>query len=432
MLRVGSWVILFLFISIVGCGDVEKPASLSSSPPTTVSAEVAGADVQAISPADLDKLRSLGYASYVDQKLDKRLAGGNAIDRERSQPGYNLYSVRPLCVAKLIDADGETMRTWRDPVGRHWSNCELLANGDLLVVGTSREDPPEESKTNGNRYLARYSWDGRLVWRKWLAAHHDVELTPSNELAVLTRKYRRINEIDPKMDVIDEQITLLDQQGTVLRQSSIYDLLKSDSQIFCFQKVKVNLQSKGRDQIDLLHTNSLEWMRRPELEAKSSIYSSKNVLICMRHQDSVAIVNMELQQVVWAWGQGELSAPHDANVLDSGHILIFDNGLSRNWSRVIELDPVRQKIVWQYKGLNLKDFYTAARGSNQRMPNGNTLIAESDRAHAFEVTYDGEIVWEYYSPDLGENGKRATIVRMKRYEISFNDPASPQIRSIGG
>ena len=432
MLWARSWVTLFLFISIARCGDADEPASLSSSPPTTVSVEVAGADAQTISPADLDKLRSLGYASYVDQELDKRLTGVISIDQERSQPGYNLYSVRPLCLAKLIDADGEAIRTWRDPSGRHWSNCELLANGDLLVVGTSRDDPPEESQTDANRYLARYSWDGRLIWRKWMATHHDVELTPSNELAVLTRKHRRINEIDPKVDVIDEQITLLDQQGAVLRQSSIYDLLKSDSQIFCFQKVAVSQEGKERDQIDLLHTNSLEWMRRPELEAKSSIYSSGNVLICMRHQDSIAIVNMELQQVVWTWGQGELSAPHDANVLDSGHILIFDNGLSRNWSRVIELDPVTQKIVWQYKGPNLKEFYTAARGSNQRMSNGNTLITESDRAHVFEVTSDGKIVWEYYSPDLGEDGKRATIVRMKRYRISFNDRASPHIQAIEG
>ena len=55
-------------------------------------------------------------------------------------------------------------------------------------------------------------------------------------------------------------------------------------------------------------------------------------------------------------------------------------------------------------------------GSAQRLPNGNTLIAETDRGHAFEVTKDGEIVWEFYTPvevRWGIEGRPA-IYRMTR------------------
>ena len=57
------------------------------------------------------------------------------------------------------------------------------------------------------------------------------------------------------------------------------------------------------------------------------------------------------------------------------------------------------------------------------MPNGNTLITESNKGHVFEVTRDGEIVWEFYSPyiDLIKK-KRAVIYRMMRITDPENYP----------
>jgi hypothetical protein len=37
-------------------------------------------------------------------------------------------------------------------------------------------------------------------------------------------------------------------------------------------------------------------------------------------------------------------------------------------------------------------------GSSQRLSNGNTLIIESNDGRAFEVTAEGEVVWEFYNP----------------------------------
>src|SRR5262245_65643091 len=37
-------------------------------------------------------------------------------------------------------------------------------------------------------------------------------------------------------------------------------------------------------------------------------------------------------------------------------------------------------------------------GCAQRLPNGNTLITESSFGRFFEVTKEGEIVWEYVNP----------------------------------
>ncbi len=50
------------------------------------------------------------------------------------------------------------------------------------------------------------------------------------------------------------------------------------------------------------------------------------------------------------------------------------------------------------------------------MPNGNTLITESDYGRALEVTPDGETVWEFYSPfSAGENDEYiATLMEVVR------------------
>lgn len=119
--------------------------------------------------------------------------------------------------------------------------------------------------------------------------------------------------------------------------------------------------------LDLLHTNSIEFMRRPELEARSPIYSRNNVLVSIRHQDSVAL---------------------------------FD------WK--------------QYRG-EAEGFFRVSQGSSQRLPNGNTLLANSNSGEAFEVTPEGEVVWRFLNPASNAEEKRATFVRIKRYPLKLVD-----------
>ncbi len=174
--------------------------------------------------------------------------------------------------------------------------------------------------------------------------------------------------------------------------------------------------------LDLVHANSVEFLRRPDLAAEHPLYALGNLLISTRHQDRVLVMNWESGELVWSWGEGELLGPHDATVLDGGNLLIFDNGLGRGWSRVLELDPRRGEVVWQYQAPEPTDFYTASRGSSQRLPNGNTLIAESDRGRAFEVTPEGEVVWSWINPDRDERGRVTTVVRMKRLPLEYVEP----------
>jgi hypothetical protein len=72
-----------------------------------------------------------------------------------------------------------------------------------------------------------------------------------------------------------------------------------------------------------------------------------------------------------------------------------------------------ESIEWEYRASPPEMFYSQIKGSNQRLPNGNTLICESQNGRAFEVTRDKEIVWEFYNPEI-KKGKRGSIYRMMR------------------
>jgi hypothetical protein len=110
-----------------------------------------------------------------------------------------------------------------------------------------------------------------------------------------------------------------------------------------------------------------------------------------------------------------------AGLPGAGNILILDNGgyggygapnpgaptginnALRDHSRVIEINPLTLKIVWEYtaKKAGYRDncrFYSDYVSSAQRLPNGNTLITEGAFGRLFEVTPKYKTVWEYISP----------------------------------
>ena len=102
-------------------------------------------------------------------------------------------------------------------------------------------------------------------------------------------------------------------------------------------------------------------------------------------------------------------------------MLVFDNQGRETRSSVVELEPLSGEIVWRYPGGKEGEFYSATCGTSARLPNGNTLVTESDNGRAFEVTPAGETVWEFYNPArAGENNDLvATLFEMARVDQNF-------------
>ena len=106
---------------------------------------------------------------------------------------------------------------------------------------------------------------------------------------------------------------------------------------------------------------------------------------------------MHKRRVAWA-ALGPWRIQHDAEFLDNGHLLLFDNHGWGKGCRVIEYDPVTQAIPWVYSDADSGPFHAAFRGMKQRLPNGNTLIVDPDNRRLFEVTRGKELVWENFCP----------------------------------
>ena len=111
-------------------------------------------------------------------------------------------------------------------------------------------------------------------------------------------------------------------------------------------------------------------------------------------------------------------------VIATGRILLFDNLGLLDRSRLIELDPLSGELVWTWQTPEPGEFFSHCCGSNQRLPNGNTLVTESEKGRAFEIDPAGRLVWEYWNPhrvqdpEDGEE-KIATLFDVVRLPADF-------------
>src|SRR5690606_8445260 len=151
--------------------------------------------------------------------------------------------------------------------------------------------------------------------------------------------------------------------------------------------------------------------------------SAGDLMVCLRNLHLTAIVSPDSGKVVWAT-TGPWHFPHDPDPLDNGRIMIFDNIFAdgpRAGSRVIEFDPLTQAIDWAYSGSDDEPFVSDVRAASQLLPNGNVLIAESDRGRIFEVTRRGEIVWEFINPVRGGENKELVPIVCGVARYSFDE-----------
>jgi len=362
----------------------------------------------AVSDEDRAQLQALGYVDTSREIADRSVAGVIVHDAAAVQPGYRLYSAGAACEADLIDVRGTVVRNWRGKPCSKWSHAQLLPGGHLLVVGVPSAKPgsaPEPS------FLLRQSWDGREVWKLPIRAHHDATYRPDGSILALALASVQNARVYPDGPVVDNPIVRITPRGTPARSTSFLTALKTHVGRCRF----IDPVVPQRGAPDPLHINSILWIDRPDLAARHPIFNRTLVMLSMRHQDCIYLLDWARKKIVWDWGMGELDGPHDATLLENGNVLVFDNGMVRGWSRVLEIDIETGRIVWEYSGAADEPFYTAGRGSSQRLPNGNTLIAESGKGRAFEITKSGRIVWEFFDPRYIDD-RRVAIVRMRHYD----------------
>lgn len=346
----------------------------------------------------LKQLQSLGY---VDGTYDPRSERKNVIlyRRGKTYDGYNFYSSRRQRGANLVDMKGKTIHRWRASHKGNWQHVELLPNGDVIVLVK-------------NRRLSRYDVRSQLLWSTDGRFHHDFHIH-EGEIYALARVPKKGAELHSQARVFEDVVRVVSMDGEVIREISVLEALHESPYAFLLPSIPKKKLRNPNAVLDVLHTNHVE-VFDGRLRDRDPIYAKGNILLSMRNVNAIAIIDGETEKVVWIWGPTNLTFQHHPTLLDNGNILLFDNGVDA--SRVLELDPLSYEIVWRYAPR--AGFFSKTRGSNQRLPNGNTLITESDRGYAFEVTPDGRIVWKFANPRVSRKKRREAIWRMTRVDPS--------------
>ena len=367
----------------------------------------------------VNQLTSVGYLQGYHAAPSDR--GVTVHDPDRAHDGLNLYTSGHAPEAAIMDMQGRVLHRWTydfadlqhtekvdlsNPFKResttHWRRVHLCDNGDLLAIFDSL-------------YLIRLGSDSNLKWRSPMPGfHHHMQVAEDGVIYALVAGTTTVP--GRREGMVLDSIAVLSPDGKVIR---IHSLLK------CFLNSSYMHMLEGfENRPELFHTNTLQLLDGTQAHV-SPVFAKGRVLVSMLYLNAIAVLDLERMTVVWALDGSEdklWNGMHEPVLLDSGRVLIFDNNWDdpgiRSESRVIEFDPFIRQIAWKYEGSSDRPFYSRTCGTNQRLPNGNTLITESDIGRAFEVTRDGDVVWEYVNPHrAGKSGELiATLLHVTRIE----------------
>lgn len=284
--------------------------------------------------------------------------------------------------------------------------------------------------------------------------------TDSGNTIILTHENVYNHEISDKK-LIDDKIIEVDWEGNILwswRASDHFEEFDFDeaAKNVLFRNPGLHGEAGG----DWMHINCVSVLGENKwYDAGDERFHPDNLIFDARNANILAIISKKTGEIVWQIGPdfsktkelrklGWIIGQHHFHMIPKGlpgegNLLVFDNGgeggygnpnpsaptgnnnAHRDYSRVLEFDPITLEIIWQYTPLeagnllftDASKFYSSYISSAQRLPNGNTLITEGSDGHLIEVTPEHEIVWEYVNPyfkNIGGNFKMNMVYRAYR------------------
>ncbi len=363
------------------------------------------------------------YPPDIWTETERPETGVTIYDPAQASNGFTLYTSGHAQKAFLIAMDGRVVHEWSltyrevwsdpphvaDPVDDefiYWRMAHLYPNGDLLAIYIGEGDTP------WGYGLVKIDKDSNLIWKYSETVHHDIDVTEDGTIYTLTHPISKnevagIDLIEIEPPFLNDMIVILSPEGEEIKKIPLMEAIRDSKYNTLFDRI--NTKNRRRD---FLHSNSVDVVRKT-IAGRDAILKQGQILVLLRKMWAVILVDPDSGIVTWAL-TGPWVAQHDPDILDNGHMLIFDNGGHfgpGGRSRVIEFDPFTQEIYWEYAGDDDHVFFSRLRGRQQRLPNGNTLITDSDIGRLVEVTPGKEIVWEYLSPHrAGENNELVAVI----------------------
>ncbi len=324
-------------------------------------------------------------------------------DPEQAYEGYtlfvpiNLFSVEDV---KLIDMEGNLVHSW-DLSPTHVHYIKPLPGGRIMGL-----DP-----TWGR--LVEADWEGQILWSFQTTEyemHHDFQRLDNGNTLIAAKQKLWLPIISLFPFYYDLFIEMSPHHETVWNWYSWNHFgdfgFSAEARAWIYFAKIIYVFP------DAFHTNSIQSLPPNRFESDAR-FQRGNILMSQRNTNIIFIIDKDSGEIVWKVGpKNNLTVgQHDAHMIEeglpgAGNILVFDNGggagyptKTREYSRVLEIDPLTKDIVWKYnamkEGKAQYAFFSHIISGAQRLPNGNTLICEGAFGRIFEVTPAGKTVWEY-------------------------------------
>lgn len=339
-------------------------------------------------------------------------------ETNRESDTYFLFSPSasyPQPLACLINRRGRVAHAWSSPIDqpapqnepptylRGWNHVELGPDGSLYA-------------TVPLHALLKLRPDSSLAWRAELPVHHDLDLHPSGDIYVLTEEPRTVPGPGGPRVLLDNTITILTSHGEIRATHSLYDLLTSHPALKTLITKEADRRAaeagppdpvtygldgrRGREvsrllrdlpgsPCDVLHANTVEIL---DAHPKG-LWGEGDVLVSLRNLDLIAVLDLTARAVRWFWGPGELSGQHQPSARPGGTVLVFDNGQAHGHSRLLEIDPTTDQVVWQYTANPPQSLFCAMAGGCEELPGGTILISDAQGGRGIEITRQGRPSW---------------------------------------
>ncbi|SEO83654.1 Arylsulfotransferase (ASST) [Halogranum amylolyticum] len=244
-------------------------------------------------------------------------------------------------------------------------------------------------KANASRFEDGYSWKAVVMnWRTGEVVEsflvppdtHDVDYLGDGRYVVANKLQQRLQS--SWRAVLRERGWAGQNRSVVGHQLYIYDV-DADRIVWSYY-FDEHFPLTAGDEIDNDYTH---------LNDVDSVRNGSAFLVSPREFDRVLLINRSTKDVVWTLGRED-----DYDVLHEQHNPVL---LSEDPPTVLVADSENDRIVeyskradgwlktWEYHG------ELAWPRDADRLPNGNTLVADSGGGRLVEVTPDGDVVWEH-------------------------------------
>lgn len=364
--------------------------------------------------------------------------------------GYTLYSSSNSRTTYLIDMQGTVVHSWQHALTGGYA-CYLLENGNLLRPASIPNAPLRGAASSG--LVQEIDWHGNVVWEYQYSSptyilHHDIEAMPNGNILMIAWEVKtaaqaqalgRTSSTAFWPDHIIEVQPTRPSGGTIVWKWHAWDHLVQDKDaskpnygVISEHPGRLDINLRGGNVLpgsgDWLHINGISYNPDEDEIVISSHYMNEIYVIDHSTTMEEAAGNSGGRHgrggdILYRWGNPANYAASGTKHFDvlhcswwiptgspgAGNILAYNNGMRQRASEILEISPPRDahgryihdagtafepaSPVWSYS--NGTSFFSNHLGGNQRLPNGNTLIAESTKGRLFEVTASGERVWEH-------------------------------------